>query len=256
MKIRELFLTESIPTDKFSTREEVVDWCLKLEKLNKLTFQDGVYAVPDIAPFTVTGDKVMFSGSANFKKPLPVQFAKVRSYRAVNSGITDLSTLCVDEVGLLNVSKNPITSFENCPKITNKAVFEKTKISSLKGISQFAKQIEVFGCSELTTIDEHLPKVKFFGAAQCGLITLKDIHKMMPNLQTIQVAFNPIKSNILGILRLPKLKFFLFGREGNDDSDFYKAASIVDKYVLKGDRNIIACQKELYDNDLDEYAEL
>ena len=57
-----------------------------------------------------------------------------------------------------------------------------------------------------------------------------------------------IKSNVLSLLKLPK----------NCDVEWELKepwVKIVDKHLI-GDRNIIACQKELYDNDLDEYAQL
>ncbi len=45
----------------------------------------------------------------------------------------------------------------------------------------------------------------------------------------------------------------IVGRKAN--ANFRLASEIVNKYVLKNDKDVITCQRELIENDLDEYAE-
>jgi hypothetical protein len=118
------------------------------------------------------------------------------------------------------------------------------------------KELSISFCKNLTILDEHLPNLTRLTAPASGLTTLKDIHKLMPNLDFLQINACPITSNILGLLRLPNLKNLICQTGNTVSTNFERASTIVKKYIEDGSRNIIACQKELYDNDLDDYAEL
>ena len=74
---------------------------------------------------------------------------------------------------------------------------------------------------------------------ECGYFEVEDCEK--------------IKGNVLGLINLAKrgtrVKLTVKDK-------IPKWVSILNNHLLKKNQNIIACQKELYDNDLDDYAEL
>jgi|694.fasta_scaffold11334_5 hypothetical protein len=85
-------------------------------------------------------------------------------------------------------------------------------------------------------------------------ISLKDIHKKMPHCKKIIFynAINKINSNVLGLLKLKELKHITIWPRSQKIPPWYE---IVMKH-FDADKNFIACQRELIEKDLDEYAEL
>lgn len=84
-------------------------------------------------------------------------------------------------------------------------------------------------------------------------ISLKDIHKKIPRCEKIifYSAVNKIASNVLGLLNLKQLKHFHVWPRSEKIPQWYE---IVTKHFES--KNILACQEELIDNDLKDYAEL
>ena len=254
MKIAELFESQ---TNDLATHEEVIAWCKAKIKSKKLIF--GYSERPDVAetaPFKINANRVIFQKTAILKKPLPVQFSEATSYELNECKyLTDLGQLRVDKVGRLKAEKTDLQSLHNCPEITHSLDISYTPIKSLEGISTNLQELRAYSCQNLIAIDTHMPKLKRLIVSCSGLTSLKNIHKFAPNLESLQINMNPIESNILGLLRLPKLRFFIYS-PGADGADRLKQAlQIVEKH-FKGDKNIIACQEELFKNGLDEYAKL
>jgi hypothetical protein len=87
-----------------------------------------------------------------------------------------------------------------------------------------------------------------FYCADNNLTSLAGIHKIIKEIhETAYFDDNPIKSNVLGLMRIKGLtKVYLDNKQVMD---------ILNKY-LKGDRGIIKCQSELQDAGLEEFAKL
>ena len=82
-------------------------------------------------------------------------------------------------------------------------------------------------------------------------ITLQNINKFV-DCQFLAISnAKYIKGNVLGILKIKSLSSLIIDDAAANEQWF----DILLKH-FRNDKNIIACQKELYDNDLDEYAEL
>lgn len=112
---------------------------------------------------------------------------------------------------------------------------------------------------------------------------LHDVHKMIPSAESLTITNNPIKKNILGLLKLPKLSMINYcsktdyqqvkatmrERSGPDaagrfyDSgsgiiynDFDVALIIVGSHLGEGDSGVVKAHRELIDLDLDDFAGL
>lgn len=89
----------------------------------------------------------------------------------------------------------------------------------------------------------------FTGSALSGF---SDIKKLT-NLETIGFDFSTITGGLLGLLKLPKLATIENYVEEKDPTAF-KALNIIKKHLK--DKDLLACQDELIDADLEEYAKL
>ena len=107
-----------------------------------------------------------------------------------------------------------------------------------------------FSCYNKLTSLEGAPSV-VKGDFYCSynkLTSLAGIHKIIKEIHGFADFYNnPIKSNVLGLMRIKGLtEVFLDNRQVRD---------ILNKY-LAGDRDIIRCQSELQDAGLEEFAKL
>jgi hypothetical protein len=86
--------------------------------------------------------------------------------------------------------------------------------------------------------------------------SFSNIHKHILDAETIRINPNYV-GPILSFLKIPTLTdVYAFTGDVNDESESCKEAlSILNKH-LNGNRDFIACQRELIEKDLDEYAEL
>ena len=79
------------------------------------------------------------------------------------------------------------------------------------------------------------------------LTSLKDVHKQIKSIGgTFYLIKNPIKSHVLGLLKIKRLKYV--------ELDNKEAEKIINKYLPEGD--IFDCQEELIEAGLDKYAQL
>ena len=143
----------------------------------------------------------------------------------------------------------------NCDKLTSFKGFP--PYVSRTGAKDYTFAAIAFGrYNKLITSFEGFP-IEVSGNANVGNvanITCKDIHKHIKSINGMLELPNHYKGPLLGVLKIEKLKA-LTTFYGNIIPDFSKAIKIVNTH-LTGDRNIIACQEELFQNDLDEYAKL
>lgn len=128
-----------------------------------------------------------------------------------------------------------LTSMKGCPKIvTNVFHVCDNKISSLDGLPLSARVIDI----------RENPITSLTGIAK--LTSCEEL--WLPN---------SITSNMLGLLQMKSLKRLYC--DGNfsvkDDSKFQNAFSIIKKH-FDSEHDVIACQEELIDNGLKDYAEV
>lgn len=142
---------------------------------------------------------------------------------------------------------NNFSSLEGGPLGTVDFICYSSHLKSLKGAPHQVRNFDVED-NELTSLD-HAPK-KVDGDFNCRrnkLTSLHNIHKQISSIGGIFSAeYNPIKSDILGLLKIKNLICIHL----DDD----KIDGIINKYLPEGD--LIACQQELIEAGLEEYAQL
>ncbi len=141
---------------------------------------------------------------------------------------------------VMKVRANKLSSFKNFPEVLerlplNFLVFDMLApnfphLTSLEGFPKYCK-----GHVRLSMAKN---------------LSFTNVHKHIFAAEEITV--NPYYVGpMLGFLKIENLKEirYLFADKGN----FHEAAEIINKYLPKGD--VVKCQRELIENDLDEYAE-
>lgn len=149
-------------------------------------------------------------------------------------------------LNLKGFNLNPINNYEN----SHLRIINNNQLISLEGLqnSKF-NQISIENNRNLTS--------------------LKDVHKHLSQ-GVVQISLNqPIKSNILGALKLPALRIiedYLYDSSLSvnpfnkfiikDFDNTKNAIKIINKYLLTEERDIIECQEEMIEVGLKEYAKL
>lgn len=147
------------------------------------------------------------------------------------------------------------------------------KLTTMVGIGLPAEAPRDFECgeNELTSL-EGAPSIVNgdVNATENRIASLKDIHKVFKKITgvahggrggEIDLRGNPIKSHVLGLLKIEGLKRVIIGfinlaNGGNaENKRKVKAHDIINKH-LAGDRNLLVCQEELMDAGLEEFAQL
>jgi len=170
---------------------------------------------------------------------------------------------CPSEVnGNFYCSNNKLTSLQYCPSEVNGNFY--CSFNQLTSLQYCPSEVNGnFYCSfnQLTSLQYCPSKVKGdFYFTNNQLTSLKDIHKLFSNGGYIKgkISFhgNPIKSHILGLMLIPELKS-IDNIEKIKDEQLKLACTIINKHLEEGsNRDVFACQEELIDNDLKDFAEL
>lgn len=155
-----------------------------------------------------------------------------------------------------NVAHNKLTSLEGAPSFpldnggmaTGNFICSFNQLTSLEG-APYAVFDFTCNYNKLTSL-EGCPKYinGTLNISDNLLSNLKDIHKHIQEVgQIIMLTGNPLKSHVLGLLKIEELTSIIF-------SDNVKLERIINKYLPEGD--IFECQQELIDAGFEEYAQL
>jgi hypothetical protein len=199
--------------------------------MESLTINDQKLTSLEGCPLGVNGDFACFGN----------KFTSLKGGPKIVDGIY----LCYG--GLNRYEK--LTSLEGCPEYVGK-VFDcdDNHITSLKG-AQVITRVHEFDCANnyITSL-EFCPRIigKTLSAKQNRIENLHDIHKHLQSCVQLVLTDNPIKSHVLGLLKIEKLT--------SVELDNSKVEEIINKYLPLGD--IFACQEELIEAGFEEYAKL
>lgn len=169
------------------------------------------------------------------------------------------------EIGLKSLVNGPHfalgdinCSFNDLENLIGAPIFKNPRISSFNCTSNSLTSLEGapkvcfnFVCDDNENLKsfEFMPEIITgdLSLNGCGFTSLKDIHKHVKEIKNgILLDGCPIKSHVLGLLKIKKLKrAYLNSRD---------VETIINKYLPEGD--IFACQQELIDNGFEEYAKL
>lgn len=136
--------------------------------------------------------------------------------------------------GDFDVAYTAITSLEGSPSwVGGNFYCEHTKIRSLEGSPSWVGGNYNCDHTKITSLHNIHKQIKHIG----GTLTLSDT----------------IKSNVLGVVMIKELKGILFAAATTPEQK--GVANIINKH-LAGDRNVHACQEELIEAGLKEFAKL
>jgi Leucine-rich repeat (LRR) protein len=156
---------------------------------------------------------------------------------------------CPKEIdGSFFCAKNKLTSLEGGPeKINGYFSCSGNKLTSLKGCVEIAPDCFNGSDNKITSI-EHCPKKvkKDLDLSNNKIKDLHNIHKYLLSCECLYITSNPIKSHVLGLLKINGLNYVNMDNEEVED--------IIHKYLPLGD--IIACQDELMAAGLEAFAQL
>ena len=136
-----------------------------------------------------------------------------------------------------NCSSNELTDLEGGPKeVFGNFICEYCDLTSLKGAPKKIGSSLFVGHNNLTS--------------------LHNIHKQITHIgNTADFTNNPIKSHVLGLLLIEGLDYVALSSHLTEKNILHKVQDILIKH-LQGDRDVFACQEELIEAGLEDYAQL
>lgn len=146
---------------------------------------------------------------------------------------------------IFNCSSNELTNLKGCPKKTAKFIANHNFINTLEDGPTEVTDMYVQH-NRLTSLAGAPSTIGKLNCSHNQLTSLQGIHKHIKVANEINFIQNPIKSHVLGLLKIKGLQVAMF----SDD----KLDSIINKYLPEG--NMFDCQAELEDAGLEEYAQL
>jgi hypothetical protein len=145
-------------------------------------------------------------------------------------------------------TSNLVESFEYLPKTLGGLYATHNKIKSIDFIPSHVKGDIFIAGNDITDLHDIHKKVQYCGGE-------------------MWIRYNPIKSNILGLLLIDGLKKLDLSetedlqRTPRDNAEFNRACYIISKYLKdktfsSPKQRMIACQNEMIDKGLEDYAQL
>lgn len=220
------------------TRDEIVEW---LKDYYKAAYENGLVKINKDLTINYDGDIAILEealGRRGTKYFIPVRFNEVTgSFMITSVGGIALDSLhgCPVFVGEnLACSGIVLKTLQGAPEVVGKsAMFSGNNIEDLTGCPRHVgRQLDL---------------------SRNKLTSLQNIHKIVDHIGDSIILFgNPIKSHILGLLRINKLQHAIVH---SNQGRLAETISIINKH-LRGDRNIHTCQEELIEAGLKEFARL
>ena len=115
----------------------------------------------------------------------------------------------------------------------------------------------VLNGNDITSLKGKFPKVTSLSINNNKITSLENYHKMFPVLEKIDLGMNPIKSNILSLVKMDKLIGWriILGTKSWISGELIRAIDIIKDGKADGD-DILEIQQKLIDNNLEEFAKL
>lgn len=167
-----------------------------------------------------------------------------------NNKLTSLEGCPKSITGTFSCSKNNLITLEGAPqKVGGGFYCVNNKLTSLKGVPTLVEGDFNCGDNKLVSLEGIASEIA--GDLDCCdnlLTSLEGIHKHIKHIGGhAYFQNNPIKSHVLGLLRISGLQGVILGSRDVE--------RIINKY-LKGDRDILACQEELIAAGREDFAQL
>ncbi len=196
--------------------------CIETLLKNKIIGENTVVRVQN---------SINFSGRILNK--IPVRFGDANGFHAIGCGLTSL----------VNSPKRLSHSF-NCSD---------NKLKNLVGGPIHVQQ--VYDCSNnpLESFDGFPNKVAKFKLDNCNIKSLVGIHRSgLQYCESMSFFNNPIEEGGLGLIFIPGLRRI----DCQTNKEIFLALRIIVKYLRTGKDGLLACQQELIEAGLEQYAKL
>jgi hypothetical protein len=217
-----------------------------LETCNDLVVYNDAITSLKGCPKEIKGDLICFGNKIASLKGCPEKIGK--NFDCSRNNLTSFKYGPTEVGGDLIIYNNAITSLKGCPeKIGGIFDCSYNKLTSLEGCP---KEINgSFNCSQNMITSLQFGPSKVRGKYKCvknKLTNLHDIFKLIVSCTSLSFVGNPIKSHILGLLKIENLEEVFLDNE--------EVEEIINKYLPLGD--IFDCQEELIEAGFEEYAKL
>lgn len=259
MKSFKNFLDVLNESSSFLTKdEEIKQWLEKRVKSAGVKISNGKVQV----------SKIVFNELETSK--IEVEFSKCIGEFVISHNMLSNLNGCPSECDIFDARDNNLISLEGGPAKTkgDYLISSNEQLQSLEHGPIYVGGNFHAAYSDLKSDKtiQHLPET-IVGSCMLhhnSLTNLKGIHKRIKRIGgQITIGGNPITSHILGLLLIPGLfRVSAIRRNGEDgkiDEDLIRAVSYINKYLKAGKTDktsLLACQEEMMDDDLDDYAEL
>ena len=173
-----------------------------------------------------------------------------------NSNLTSLKG-CSEEVSNFFASQCNLLSLEGFPKVKRDIdISLNQNLTSLKGMNlETVENLFLNGC-RLTSLEGIPRNIKHLIIDDNPIKSLKGIHKLIDSIDDELILPNSIESNVLGLLKIKKLRKVFLGFSDTTE-DIKQVVEIINKYLPNPtSAQIIDCQNELIEAGFEEYAEL
>jgi hypothetical protein len=168
-----------------------------------------------------------------------------------------------NKISNFNCSYNNLTTLEGAPELNAAGDFSvggdfycnnNELTSPLVGGPE---QCRLFNAAnnKLTSFEGFPKHAQFIQAYGNPITSFSDVHKHIPRCQGFNLP--PVKTGVLAFFKVKdctSIAFTINGRK-TEDGEFGLVAQIVSKHLFSSERSAIKCQRELIENDLDDYAE-
>ena len=183
----------------------------------------------------------------------------VRTVRVFGEHL-DIFPVKMKSIGNIDVSK--VKSLWGFPdKVTNEAsLFDCPELKHIDHVKTVIGGVLRLDLENLESIEPNSFKCKRLIIRDIGKLKLSEILKLIEFTSKVEISEQYLFShrNILSLCKLPEHIAIEFPHFGDTETtqDYWKEAAKVLTIINKNRGKVIACQEELFQNNLDEYAKL
>jgi len=170
----------------------------------------------------------------------------------------DLSTIeFPEEITFLKVERSSIRSLKGCPpKLHNLIILNNDNLVSLEGCPSEVGHLTIEQNKNLSSLQYISSNIEqnLYIYKNTKITSLHNLDKLVKSVGNIIWFDKTIKECVLSILKIKGLKNGVSVHHPNNPNVQMPLSKILNKYLET--RNIFACQEELIDNNLKDFAEL
>lgn len=243
----------------FQTKEEIQQWMKKLAIDGNISKELTIHCTNstiDLARVGNNKEDVLIQH--NGKWVLPVQFHLAGTFDVNELEIESCIGFPYVIMNDLRMRNSKIKDFEDMPKVVPTISGSSSiRMESFKGLDETTCASLDWSCEAGIDSLEGLPRnlKKFMGNIVDSTIDIKELVTRCPNLEQIAIGGDGlVLKNILSFFRLKKIDYVYFRPGEAHNTEAQLAHQIFMKHI-NDDRNAIKCQKQLYDVNLDIFAD-